>query len=352
VHATSGVEGVEELREAVTAVGLIVDTSLPEDAAADLILVNPAGGRITAQVKRMSLASIDGLERRIRQWDAHADPKADVRVVVADRVTEQARQLLRAAGWSWLDLRGHLHLAGEGLFVDTDVPRLREPPDRSTPLAGRVGTEVAALLLLDPTRSASIRDVARTLGRSPSSVSQVLTSMRAAGLVDEHRKPTIPELFWELAEHWHPVQSDVRLPPSPGSTAITGSVNEALRLGLDNDVETTTGWALTDTVAAAAYGAPVGARADYPPDFYVPDQAILRRATHLLGAAQRHEDRGATIRVAPISVICARRIDWEGETWPLARPLFIALDLAKDPGRGHEVLQTWTPPPEAGTRVW
>jgi len=351
VHAAAEAEGVEELREAATAVGLTVDTSPTDDAGADLILINPAGGRITAQVKRMSLASVDGLERRIRQWDARADRKTDIRVVVADRVTEQARQLPRAAGWSWLDLRGHLHLTGEGLFVDTDVPRLRETPDRSTPLVGRVGTEVAALLLLDPSRPASVRDIARTLKRAPSSVSQAITSMREAGLVDEHRKPTIPNLFWELAEHWHPVQTDVQLPPSPGITAVNGSVNEALRLGLD-DIETTTGWALTDTVAAAAYGAPVGARADYPPDFDVPDQPILRRATHLLGTAHSHERRGATIRVAPVSMICARRIDWPDETWPLARPLFIALDLARDPGRGREVLDGWTPPRETGHRVW
>jgi hypothetical protein len=351
VHAATGAAGAEELREAATAVGLIVDAGPSNDAGIDLILVNPAGGRITAQVKRTSLASIDGLERRIRQWDAQAARKADIRVVVADRVTAQARQLLRAAGWGWLDLRGHLHLAGEGLFVDTDVPRLREPPNRSTPLGSRVGTEVAALLLLDPSKPASVRDIARTLQRSPSSVSQAIAGMREAGLVDEHRKPTIPNLFWELAEHWHPVQTDVQLPPSPRTAAVDGSVNEALRLGLD-DIDASTGWALTDTMAAAAYGAPVGARSDYPPDFYVPDQTILRRATHLLGAAQDHERRGATIRIAPVSIICTRRIDWPGETWPLARPVFIALDLARDPGRGREVLEGWTPPSGVGDRVW
>lgn len=351
MHATTGVEGVHELREAATAVGLIVDESPTDDAGADLILINPAGGRVLAQVKRMSLASIDGLERRIRQWDIRPDGKTGIQVIVADRVTEQARQLLRTAGWSWLDLRGHLHLAGKGLFVDTDVPRLRERPSPSTPIAGQVGVEVAAMLLLDPSRPASVRDVARTLKRAPSSVSQAITRMRDAGLVDEHRKPTIPNLFWELAERWHPVQTDVQLAPSPGVTAVGGSVNEALRLGLE-DIETTTGWALTDTVAAAAYGAPIGARADHPPDFYVPDQAVLRRATHLLGAAHSHDSRGATIRIAPVSMVCAHRIDWRDETWPLARPLFIALDLARDPGRGREVLDGWTPPPEAGHRVW
>jgi len=41
------------------------------------------------------------------------------------------------------------------------------------------------------------------------------------------------------------------------------------KLGFD-DVEAQPGWALTGTLAAVAYGAPVAARSDYPPEFYVP----------------------------------------------------------------------------------
>ncbi len=40
------------------------------------------------------------------------------------------------------------------------------------------------------------------------------------------------------------------------------------------------------------------------------------------------------------------------ETWPLAQPLFVALDLAQDLDRGRAILDTWTPPPGAGQRVW
>src|SRR5436190_15120232 len=43
-------------------------------------------------------------------------------VVVADRITADARLLLTVSGWSWLDLRGHLHLRAPGLLVDTAVP--------------------------------------------------------------------------------------------------------------------------------------------------------------------------------------------------------------------------------------
>jgi hypothetical protein len=313
------------------------------------VLINPGGGRILAQVKRVSLASVDTLGRQLVRRDVH--PDSPLLVLVADRVTEQARVLLREAGWSWLDLRGHLHLADAGLFVDANIPRLSEAPGQPIPLAGRVGQEVAAFLLLDPTRPASVREIARMVNRSPSSVSQAITSMRDAAIVDVHRRPAIPELFWELAAHWHPASKDVQRYPAPAMTGTTGSIDDALRLGLDQ-VETTAGWALSDTKAAAAYGAAVAVRSDHPPDFYVPDQATMRRALHLLGPASSHDARGATIRVAPFSLVCARRVDLPDETWPLVRPLFVALDLAQDPDRGRAVLDGWTPPGAAGHRVW
>jgi DNA-binding transcriptional ArsR family regulator len=340
--------GVEELRDAAAAVGLAAEPA-SSDSGADLVLINPAGGRILTQVKRVSLASGDSLRRQLIRRNARQE--SPLLVLVADRVTEQARELLRESGGSWLDLRGHLHLADASLFVDANIPPLNHASGQSTPLAGRVGQEVAAYLLLDPTRPASVREIARRINRSPSSVSQAITSMRDAALVDVHRRPTIPELFWELAARWQPISKDAQRHPAPTITGVTGSINDVLRFGLDN-AETTTGWALGDTMAAAAYGAAVAVRSDHPPDFYVPDQATMRRALHLLGSAASHDARGATIRVAPIPLLCADRIELPDETWPLARPLFVALDLAQDPDRGRAVLDSWTPPEAAGQRVW
>jgi hypothetical protein len=253
---------------------------------------------------------------------------------------------LRDAGWGWLDLRGHLHIAGQGLFIDADVPALRETPGRTEPLAGRVGLEVAVLLLLAPSKPATVRPVAAALGRAASSVSAVLSSMRAAALIDEQRRPAVPALFWELADRWRPAHVDVASLPSTGDEAVGG----ALRLGLENVTESS-GWALGDTIAAAAYGAAVGSRSDYPPDLYVPDEGILRRATRLLGAAPDHDSRTATLRVAPVPMVCAYRVDSPDTRWPLAQPLFVALDLAQDPGRGREILDAWTPA-EPAHRVW
>jgi hypothetical protein len=46
------------------------------------------------------------------------------------------------------------------------------------------------------------------------------------------------------------------------------------------------------------------------------------------------------LRIAPVPLVCSRRVDTTGraaEIWPLAQPLFVALDLAQDPGRGKEI---------------
>ena len=204
-------------------------------------------------------------------------------------------------------------------------------------------------MLLDPDRPVGVRAAATSLSRAPSSVSETLNALRRAGLVDRSNRPVTPELFWELAEHWKPTSRDVARLPGPGQ----GRDKAALRLGFD-DVEATTGWALTDTVAAAVYGAPVAMRSDHPRDVYVPDQATLRRALQLLGPAVNPQARAGTLRLAPVAAVCSRRVDattWADEEWPLAHPLFVALDLAEDRGRGREILDGWGPR-EPWRRVW
>ncbi|WP_322762619.1 hypothetical protein [Frankia sp. Cr2] len=104
---------------------------------------------------------------------------------------------------------------------------------------------------------------------------------------------------------------------------------------------------------AAAAGAPVAVRADQLLDFFVADQAVRRRATTLLGAASTPAHARAAVRVAPVAAVCARRVELLPERWqwPLAHPLFVALDLAQDEGRGREILDAWQPSPR-WVRVW
>jgi len=270
-------------------------------------------------------------------------------VVVAQRITSAAREVLNEAGLGWLDLRGHLRLVGSGIFVDTAVAGMSEPTPERKGILGQVGMELAVLLLIDPEEARGVRPAAAALSRAPSSVSQAFAGLRAAHLVTDELKPAGPELFWELARHWKSPRADVALVPGPGR----GGDNKVLRLGFD-EVEETTGWALSDTVAAAYYGAPVAIRSDHPLDFYVPDRSALRRAVHLLGPATSAAQRAGQVRIAPVPAVCNRRVDgtsWSGGEWPLAHPVFVALDLAQDPGRGQEILRDWTPTGPV-QRVW
>ncbi|MGB3764008.1 MAG: transcriptional regulator, partial [Ornithinimicrobium sp.] len=88
-------------------------------------------------------------------------------------------------------------------------------------------------------------------------------------------------------------------------------------------------------------------------DFFVPDQSVVNRALRLLGPAASSLSAAASIRVAPVPALTTSRVapSDPGRAWPLAHPLFVALDLAQDPGRGREILDSWTPDPR-WTRVW
>ena len=343
-------DAVDAVIAALATVGITAQTSGGHEATDLAADVN--GVRLGLDVKAAATVTPESLPRYLRQSTVPRRPNVAARTPVArllaaDRIVPAARQILRDAGWSWLDLRGHLRLSAPGVLVDTDVPAALRVAGPVTLFPGKVSLEVACALLRAPERTASVRQLARDLGRSPSSVSAAVNALREAQLVDNDGRPVTPELFWEAAGAWRPATAAIARIAPLGDPAIA----TALRTSFADPA--TTGWALTDTVAAAAYGAPAGVRADYPPDFYVPDAATARRAETLLGAPASDDVREATIKIAPVAQACAHRFPASPQRpgWPLAHPLFVALDLAADPGRGREILEGWDPPHEA-TRVW
>lgn len=348
-------ELVEVFADVLRGIGL--EPAQPErgDMRSDLAI--DLGDRLLAvELTGAGTVSAGDLSRRLERWEAQAntaDRAQVLPVLVADTIVESARELLRKHGWGWLDLRGHVYLRAPGVFVDSDVPPLRERPGRARALSGVVGLEVACLILLDPDRPPNVRPMARALNRSASTVSNILGLLRNDGRIAGDGTVDAQGLFWQVADVWPRKSTELASVPEPEPGM--GSVNAALHLGLE-DVESATGWALTDTFAAALYGAPVGVRSDYPPDFYVPTLAVQRRAVELLGPAMDRTRRRATVKVAPVPMVCQRRVDGAArglgnEHWPLAHPLFVALDLAGDPGRGSEILQNWRPP-KPWRRVW
>ena len=311
------------------------------DRSIDLIL-DPSGIAAALQVKRRSLVTDQVAERLL------ADTRSDATLlVVADRVTDAGRRVLAAGGACYVDLRGRVAIRTDRLVIDVEIQPLYERRTRSESLSGKVGLEVAAALPMGPRRGFAVRELARELGRSPSTVSDVLSGLRRDGLADEQNSVVGTDLFWQLADRWPTRRTSVTKVPDINDPTLAAP----LRLTLD-DVSAT-GWALTDSAAAVVYGAPLAVRSEQALDFFVPDQATLRRATTLLGPAPSVALARATVRVAPVPAVVQRRVDptRHQTEWPLAHPLFVALDLAQDVGRGREVLDGWTPDDE-WSRVW
>ena len=343
-------DAIDELADAVAAVGLkFVRADEANDPHADGVLVLPDNRQLLVEVKTSSLMTAKGLRDQLQLW-SHQLRANTVGVVVANRITADAREQLRAAGWGWLDTRGHLRLAASGLLVDANVPAITHAPRRREPFAGQVGIELASAMLLTPDRVVSIRPLAMQIGRAPSSVSDTIAAFRDADLITPAGHPRTPELFWEFASRWKPTELAVADEPRDG-----GLLN-ALRVNFD-DFDTA-GWALSDSRAAAVYGAPIAIRSSHPPVLYVPDEQVMRRAAKLLAPVREHTTPTAVLRVAPTPLVCIHRQDpvnfpgnGNSEFWPMTRPLFVALDLAQDPGRGREILDGWNPP-EPWPRVW
>ena len=343
-------EAAGEFRDALTQVGLDTIGEIGEpDEGPGLVVVGPRGIRIPIEVRRRSLVTERDLPSLLLE-KAQGTPRQATPVVVAGRVTQRARGELRSHGWGWLDLRGHVHLEAPGVFVDARVtPAGAATVPSKEPLAGRVGLELAALLLMRPEAALGIRASAAELGRAPSSVSEEMSRLRDGGLVDQDHHPVVPDLFHALAGRWRPDSVDVAALPAPHEDPL----DQALRIAAD-DPEDHPGWALGGSLAAVAYGAPLHVSGAYPPDLYVPDKVTLRRAIQLLGASRSHEDRAGTLHLAPVSAVCSGRVDPKPHgtiAWPLVHPLFVALDLAQDSGRGTEVLASWDPP-DGWHRVW
>ena len=217
----------------------------------------------------------------VLRLDDFATPLDVYRAPVARRVSAQVRQALADRDMGYFDGRGHLRLWRHPLRIDTDVAVLGEVARRPAQLRLDVPSTLdVALAVLDGCAAQGVRATAQVLGRSPGTVSKQLAALRTAYLADEDGQPTVPDLFEAVVEVWQPERMPLADLPRPGG----GPVNDRLQLGFD-DVEGP-GWVLSDSFAAAAWGAPVVLAGDAPPDFYVPDRRVLHQARTLLGDAQ------------------------------------------------------------------
>ncbi|CAN5817368.1 hypothetical protein BH23ACT2_BH23ACT2_04160 [soil metagenome] len=261
------------------------------------------------------------------------------RMLVADKITIDARDRLNEAGWSWLDRRGRLHLTGSGVRIDADVPpnpRSTRAPTRRNPITGPGGLAVAYWLCDHPGNAVSPTGLMSVLGFAPSTISTANRRLVDAGLVGDDGAGLFPELFWELAAVWQPDRVWLAAEPPPPQPSPDPAAHRWVRVG---------------TAAAAALGAPVVSPDDGPVELYVSGPVELDIARRRYHAATPGWG-AASVAVAPVRAVTAPPEEGSAVPvvggWPTASLLAIALDLAQDRARGRQILDEW----EVDGAVW
>ena len=336
------------------AIAALIETLAAIDVVANVVPRESRDGNLTAEAAVEIAAQRFDVQVKSVVTAEHGKRLADrIRrgtplLVIADRIAADAKRSLRDAGVNYFDRRGELRIVSPPLFVDMLVESALPLADsRSGPLDSQVAKEVSIACLLTPDQPHGVREIARYIDRAPSAVSNAMAGLRGDGLLTSAGESMVPDLFHALLMVWR--RRAILLAALPG----TGT-REAKRLGLGLDEpESSTGWALTDTRAAASWGIPIVAGGDYPPDFYVPSDFALRAARSHLGEATDPSSRACTVAVAPVRLACLRRVDHShatGERWPVANHIVVALDIAQDRARGPEALEQWQP--EGIVRAW
>ncbi|MGB3411853.1 MAG: hypothetical protein WBA45_11715 [Microthrixaceae bacterium] len=246
-------------------------------------------------------------------------------VIVADRISESGRSVLRSEGWGWLDRRGHLRIWAPGARIEGPLPTVGTGRPASSNLWTPLGLEVALHALVNPTEVISARRVASAIGRSVGATHELIARFSAAGLVGRRtRLPLLPDLFWETAAHW-PDGDWTPLPLSLGEVAQRTGPQELVRV---------------DERAATLGGARIAAAGELPARCYVKSPAALRR---LRGLVERDTQAQCWVRESPVEWVPLNNEHPpdEAHPWAVAAPMLCALRLAADPARGSEIIEDW-----------
>ncbi len=254
-------------------------------------------------------------------------------VIVADRISEAGRKVLRSDSWGWLDRRGHLRIWAPGIRVEAPLPATSGHPQASGNLWTQVGLEVVLHALSNPTEVVSARRVAPVIGRSVGATHEMIARFSASGLIGRRtRLPLLPDLFWEAAANW-PDGEWVPLPLSIEEVAERTGPEALVRV---------------DERAATLGGARVAAAGELPARCYVTSMAALRR---LRGSVNRDLPTRSWVREPPIGWIPLNEEHPADDKhpWSVAAPMLCALRIAADPARGSEIIDDWGIVPKAGS---
>ena len=273
-------------------------------------------------------------------------------IVVADRISEPGRAVLRRAGWGWLDRRGHLRIWAPGLRIEmpVPVPGADRGQHEGNPWT-EVGLETVLAVLVDPERPVTARRIAPVIHRSVGAVHEAIVRLGGEGLVGRttHR-PLLPELFWEAAAHW-PDDGWVSLPVGLAEVAERAGGGSVVRV---------------DERAATLGGAKIPAAGSLPVRAYVVGATAFRKVRSFAGGRSLSEGDGVPrpvsrsgqwepshsmaagshqcmVREAPVRWLPDSPLGPSdpARPWRVGHPLVCALRLASDPARGREIVESW-----------
>lgn len=239
----------------------------------------------------------------------------DTTVFVAPEVPATAREEIRAGnGAGWLDAR-NLHLRVPGLVIvggRTDEPAAADVgPDRAVRVLAGPAVSAAAMnaLMSWPEPMLGVRALSRLADVTAGGITRAAGRLVDAGLLTDNRRAT-RNLFWETAREWRPSWHEV---------GELGGIDVSAR-------------------AASELGAPIPAGPGSRREVLVASEAELALAE--MSSLSRVENIRAAVAPSPIAVDAA-------ETSDDAKRVLVALVLATDPGRGTEIVESWT-----GDHVW
>ena len=254
-----------------------------------------------------------------------ADSNKTPALVVADRISDAGRDVLRDAGWGWLDRRGHLRVWTPGLRIETGLPHLGPGRPATGNVWTTVGLEISLAAMIEPTEPVTARRIAALIGRSVGATHELIGRFVERGLIGPRpHLPLMPELFWETAGRW----------PDDGWIALPVELAElAAKVGADELVR-------VDERAATLGGARIPAAGDLPARCYLPTAAAVRRAK---GLADRERPTRTWVRQSPVRWLPELESlpPDDDHPWRIAHPLVCALRLAADPARGKETVEAW-----------